>query len=74
MTAGKVAKVVEVRRNGRAIVEIGGERQEVLEMTVADDDITPGDWVVVRAGFALERLTDAEVKALQERDVDEIVA
>ncbi|WP_062202841.1 HypC/HybG/HupF family hydrogenase formation chaperone [Demequina salsinemoris] len=74
MTAGKIAKVVEVHRDGRAIVEIGSERQEVLEMTVSDDDITPGDWVIVRSGFALERLTDKELKELQAQHKTEITA
>jgi len=68
MCLGTIAKVVEVHRDGRAIVEHDGVRQEVLEMTVADDDIEPGDWVVVHAGFALERLTESQaVDALKIR-------
>ena len=52
--------MIEVHRDGRAVVEADGKRQEVLEMTVADDDIEPGDWVVVHSGFALERLSEAQ--------------
>jgi hydrogenase assembly chaperone HypC/HupF len=59
MCLGSIAKVIEVHRDGRAIVEHDGVRQEVLEMTVADDDIEAGEWVLVHAGFALERLTEA---------------
>ncbi|WP_297080778.1 HypC/HybG/HupF family hydrogenase formation chaperone [uncultured Demequina sp.] len=68
MCLGTIAQVIEVHRDGRAIVEHDGVRQEVLEMTVADDDIEPGDWVVVHAGFALERLTESQaVDALKIR-------
>lgn len=62
MCLGKIGRVVEVHRDGRAVVDIDGALSEVLEMTVADDDIEPGDWVVVHAGFALERLTEAEAR------------
>ncbi|WNM23512.1 HypC/HybG/HupF family hydrogenase formation chaperone [Demequina capsici] len=61
MEHGTVVQVLEVHRDGRAVVEVDGKRQEVLEMTFVDEDIEPGDWVVVKAGFALERLTEKEV-------------
>lgn len=60
MCLGTVAQVVELHRDGRAVVEHGGRREEVLAMTVADDDIQPGDWVVVHSGFALERISEAQ--------------
>jgi len=68
MCLGSIGKVIEVLGNGRAVVECDGVRQEVLEMTHADDDIEVGDWVVVHSGFALERLTEAQaVDALRIR-------
>jgi len=72
MEHGTVVQVIEVHRDGRAVVEIGGKRQEALEMTVSDDDITPGDWVIVRSGFVLERLTDSEVADLQRQHKQEV--
>lgn len=63
MEAGTFAKVIEVHHDGRAVVEHDDLREEVLEMTVQDDDIARGDWVVIRSGFALERLTEEQVKA-----------
>ncbi|WP_062522766.1 HypC/HybG/HupF family hydrogenase formation chaperone [Demequina silvatica] len=62
MCLGTIAQVVEVHKDGRAVVEDHGKRQLVLEMSVSDDDITVGDWVVVQSGFALERLTEAEAR------------
>ncbi|WP_062297434.1 MULTISPECIES: HypC/HybG/HupF family hydrogenase formation chaperone [Demequina] len=69
MCLGTIAKVIEVHHDGRAVVEDHGQRQLVLEMTVSDDDITPGDWVVVQSGFALERISEKEaLEALRIRD------
>jgi len=69
MCVGNIAKVIEVHHDGRAVVEDHGNRQEVLEMTLQDDDITPGDWVVIQSGFALERISEAEaLEALRIRD------
>lgn len=58
MCLGTVAKVVEVPGEGRAVVEHGDRREEVLKMTVGDD-IRPGDWVVIHSGFVLERISGA---------------
>ncbi len=60
MCLGTVARVVEVHRDGRSVVEHSGTREEVLSMTITDEDLEPGDWVVIHSGFALERLTEAQ--------------
>ncbi|NTV40518.1 MAG: HypC/HybG/HupF family hydrogenase formation chaperone [Demequinaceae bacterium] len=57
-----MAKIVEVHGDGRAVVEHesvedAGRREEVLLMTVQDDDIEPGDWVLIHSGFVLERIS-----------------
>jgi len=62
MCLGTIVKIVEVHGDGRAVVEhesveSAGRREEVVLMTVADDDIEPGDWVVIHSGFALERIS-----------------
>lgn len=68
MCLGRIGQVIEVHHDARAVVEVAGHREEVLEMTLSDDDITPGDWVVIQSGFALERLTETEaVEALRIR-------
>lgn len=74
MCLGTVAKIVEVHGDGRAVVEHesvedAGRREEVLLMTVADDDIEPGDWVVIHSGFVLERISAERAEdALEIRD------
>ena len=71
MCLGTIAKVIEVHRDGRAVVDVDGTRQEVLEMTLSDDDIGPGDWVLINSGFALERLSEEQaLEALRIRAAD----
>jgi len=49
------AKVME--RNGdAAVVELGGVRREISLMLL--DDVSVGEWVIVHAGFAIERLSE----------------
>ena len=57
MCLGIPAKVME--RNGdAAVVELGGVRREISLMLL--DDISVGEWVIVHAGFAIERLSEEE--------------
>lgn len=60
----ELAKVIEVHGDGRAVVEHDGAREEVLEMTFVDEDIQPGDWVLVKSGFAIELLTQRDARRL----------
>ena len=59
MCLGVPAKVME--RNGEAaVVELGGVRREVSLMLL--DDVSVGEWVIVHAGFAIERLSEEEAE------------
>ncbi|MBC7230431.1 MAG: HypC/HybG/HupF family hydrogenase formation chaperone [Actinobacteria bacterium] len=51
------AEVVELMEDGLALVEIGGVRKQISLMLVDDAEI--GDFVLVHAGFAIEKV-DAE--------------
>jgi hydrogenase expression/formation protein HypC len=49
------AKVME--RNGdAAVVTLGGVRREISLMLL--DDVSVGEWVIVHAGFAIEKLSE----------------
>jgi hydrogenase expression/formation protein HypC len=55
MCLGVPAKVME--RNGdAAVVELGGVRREISLMLL--DDVSVGEWVIVHAGFAIEKLSE----------------
>jgi len=59
MCLGIPARVME--RNGdAAVVELGGVRREISLMLL--DDVSVGEWVIVHAGFAIERLSEEEAE------------
>jgi len=54
MCLGVPARVLE--RNGdAAVVTLGGVRREISVMLL--DDVSVGEWVIVHAGFAIEKLS-----------------
>ena len=59
MCLGVPAKVME--RNGdAAVVELGGVCREISLMLL--DDVSVGEWVIVHAGFAIEKLSEEEAE------------
>lgn len=59
MCLGIPAKVLEATGES-AVVEIGGVRREVSVMLLAD--VSPGDYVLLHAGFAIEKLDPDEAQ------------
>lgn len=61
MCLGELAEVTRVTEAGTVEVSTGGRRRTVSLLTL-EEPVAPGDWVLVHAGFALSRLTAAEVQ------------
>jgi len=59
MCLGVPAKILETG-DGAAVVELGGVRREISMMLI--DDASVGEWVIVHAGFAIERLSEEEAE------------
>jgi len=59
MCLGVPAKILETG-DGTAVVEIGGVRRQISMMLV--DDASGGEWVIVHAGFAIQRLSEEEAE------------
>jgi len=59
MCLGIPAKILE-RNESAAVVELGGVRREISVMLI--DDVSVGDWVIVHAGFAIEKLSEEEAE------------
>lgn len=59
MCLGVPAKILETG-DGAAVVELGGVRREISVMLV--DDVAVGEWVIVHAGFAIEKLSEEEAE------------
>ncbi len=57
MCLGIPVKVLEV--NGEtAVVAVGGARRDVSLLLL--DDVRPGDWVILHAGFAIQKMNEEE--------------
>jgi hydrogenase expression/formation protein HypC len=54
-------KLVEIESDNRAMAELDGGRQ-VVDVSLIESPAT-GDYVIVHAGFAIERLDPAEADA-----------
>ena len=54
-------KVIEVSADGSGVADLDGTRYDV-KLTLIDNP-RPGDYVIVHAGYAIERLDQAEAEA-----------
>lgn len=54
------AKVVELRDNDQAVIDLAGVRKEISLALV--DDVWPGDYVIVHVGYALQKLDPGEAR------------
>ncbi len=61
MCLGLPMRIVELTSEGAGIAEMDGLRQEV-DLSLIEDP-APGVFVIVHAGFAIERLDTAEAEA-----------
>lgn len=59
MCLGVPAKVLEAG-GGTAVADLGGVRREISVILL--DDVRPGEWVIVHAGFAMEKLSVEEAE------------
>jgi len=51
-------KIVEIRKDGSGVVELDGSRRDANLSLVSDPKV--GDYVIVHAGFAIEKLDEKE--------------
>lgn len=59
MCLGVPSQVVEIKEEG-AVVEVGGTRREISLALL--EDVRVGDWVILHAGFAIEKLSPEEAE------------
>lgn len=53
-------KVVEMKSENIAVVDIGGVKKEVYTELI--DNVKVGDYVLLHAGFAIQKLDEEEAK------------
>ena len=54
---GKVVELLPEREN-LAIVEVAGVRRKIDLGLLTDDPATPGDWVLIHVGFAMNKISE----------------
>jgi len=54
------AKVVELREGDEAVIDLGGVRKAISLALV--EDVSPGDYVIVHVGYALQKVDPAEAE------------
>jgi hydrogenase expression/formation protein HypC len=60
MCLGELVEVVRVGADTAEVLREG--RRLTVSLLVLEEPVVAGDWLVVHAGFALERLTSAEAQ------------
>jgi len=60
------SKIVEIKDNGMAVVDVRGVRKEV-SLELMEEEVKEGDYVLVHVGFAIRRIdTDVLKEFLDE--------
>jgi hydrogenase expression/formation protein HypC len=57
---GEVVEVLEGNDGQLAMVDVVGVKRRVNIGLLADDPVTPGDWVLIHVGFAMSKVDEAE--------------
>lgn len=64
MCLGIPGQIIEFVDAGNQIakVEVSGVRRNINVALLADEGITPGDWVLIHVGFAMSKIDEAEAQ------------
>lgn len=54
-------KIISIAEGNIAVVDIGGIRREV-SLAIIDDGVSPGDYVISHAGFAIHKIDEGEAR------------
>jgi hydrogenase expression/formation protein HypC len=58
---GEVVEIVDADRH-LAKVDVAGVRRNINIALVEDDNVVPGDWVLIHVGFAMAKIDEAEAQ------------
>lgn len=57
---GEVVEVLESSDGQLATVDVAGVKRRINIGLLADDPVTPGEWVLIHVGFAMSKVDEAE--------------
>jgi hydrogenase expression/formation protein HypC len=60
---GQVVAMVEGYGNQLALVDVVGAQRQINIGMLEDQELAPGDWIVIHMGFAMERIDAAGAAA-----------
>ncbi len=65
MCLGIPGEVIELMADHEdlAMVSVEGVKRAVNIGLLADEELVPGDWILIHVGFALSKIDEAEAKA-----------
>lgn len=68
MCLGIPGEVIEILadRPDLAKVDVSGVKRAINIGLLADEEVGPGDWVLIHVGFALSKIDQAEARAAME--------
>jgi hydrogenase expression/formation protein HypC len=68
MCLGIPGEVIEILtdRPDLARVDVSGVKRAINIGLLADEEVKPGDWVLIHVGFALSKIDEDEAKAAME--------
>jgi hydrogenase expression/formation protein HypC len=61
MCLGIPSKIITIADNARAIIDVYGARRDISTMLL-EDEVKVGDYVLVHAGFAIQKLQEDVAK------------
>ncbi|MDQ1516444.1 MAG: hydrogenase expression/formation protein HypC [Actinomycetota bacterium] len=56
---GRVVEIMAGNAGQLALVDVLGAQRPINLGMLADPDLSPGDWILIHMGFALERIDEA---------------
>jgi hydrogenase expression/formation protein HypC len=56
---GQVVRILEGNAGQLALVDVLGAQRPINLGMLEDQQLAPGDWILIHMGFALERIDDA---------------
>lgn len=60
---GQVVQLLEGYEGQLALVDVAGQQRKVNVGMLLDEAVTPGDWVIIHMGFAVEKTDRAGADA-----------
>ena len=59
---GQVVEIVDGFAGQLALVDVVGKERRINIGMLEDEDVSPGDWILIHMGFALERIDETAAR------------